>query len=154
MISRRRTRELLLQSLYARTESEAIFDRESFLSSFQKPEDDYLDEIYFTNLETAILSHEKELMSIVARLAPKFELSTMPVLHILILCISLSEILYLPVLEIPVTVSINEAIELAKKFSDDQGKGFVNGTLATFMKEKETLLASYPVTDFRLFTQD
>lgn len=44
----------------------------------------------------------------------------MPLLHILILMIALTEILYVSDLEIPESVSVNEAIELAKKFSDDQ----------------------------------
>lgn len=150
-LSRRRTRELLLQSFYSRTEMDSGFDRSAFLESFQKPEDNYLDEVYFNSMEEQILSHQDELTSIIARLAPKFELSTMPVLHILIIMISLTEILYFTLEEIPVSVSINEAIELAKKFSDDHGKAFVNGTLATFMKEREVLTASYPSVDFHLF---
>jgi transcription termination factor NusB len=36
-------------------------------------------------------------------------------------------------------VSINEALELAKRFSDDQGRMFINGALSTFLKKKDTL---------------
>ena len=32
--------------------------------------------------------------------------------------------------EIPVKVAINEAVELAKRYSSDQGPSFVNGVLA------------------------
>ena len=32
--------------------------------------------------------------------------------------------------DIPVGVAINEAVELAKKFSSDEGPSFVNGVLA------------------------
>lgn len=44
-----------------------------------------------------------------------------------ILRLSLSEIRYG---EIPYQVSINEAVELAKKYSDDDAPSFVNGVLA------------------------
>lgn len=37
---------------------------------------------------------------------------------------------------IPVSVSINEAIELAKKYSEQTSGGFVNGVLANFAQKK------------------
>ena len=36
--------------------------------------------------------------------------------------------------DIPVSVSINEAVELAKKYGRDESGGFVNGVLAKFAK--------------------
>lgn len=56
--------------------------------------------------------------------------------------ISLTELLYWTWEAIPESVSVNEAIELAKRFSDDQGKGFINGALSTFLKEQERRLSS------------
>ncbi len=38
--------------------------------------------------------------------------------------------------EIPFKVAINEAIELAKKYGEDSSKNFVNGILASIVKEK------------------
>lgn len=37
--------------------------------------------------------------------------------------------------EVPTGVAINEAVELSKKFSSDDGPAFVNGVLAKFTKE-------------------
>ncbi len=37
--------------------------------------------------------------------------------------------------EIPYKVAINEAIELAKKYGEDSSKNFVNGILASIVKE-------------------
>jgi transcription antitermination protein NusB len=151
-ISRRRTRELLLKSLYARSELHESFDRDIFLSTHHDEDEAFMDKAYFDAMESSLLSHEKELISIIARLAPKFELSTMPVLHILFIMIALSEILYFHIEEIPTAVSVNEAIELAKKFSDEHGKAFVNGTLATFLRDKDTLLSSLSLVSFSLFS--
>ena len=38
--------------------------------------------------------------------------------------------------EVPYKVSINEAVELAKKYGEDKSKKFVNGILASIVKEK------------------
>lgn len=38
--------------------------------------------------------------------------------------------------EIPTEICINEAVELAKKFSTDKSDGFVNGILAEYVKNK------------------
>ena len=50
-----------------------------------------------------------------------------------ILKLAIYEILYV---QIPYKVAINEAIELAKKYGDDSSKSFINGILATVVKEK------------------
>ena len=44
-----------------------------------------------------------------------------------ILRVAVSEILHID--DIPYNVSVNEAVELAKKFSDDQAPKFINGVL-------------------------
>lgn len=51
--------------------------------------------------------------------------------NLAILRLSLSEIKYG---DIPYQISINEAVELAKKYSDDDAPGFVNGVLADAIK--------------------
>jgi transcription termination factor NusB len=44
----------------------------------------------------------------------------MPHIHILILMIALTEMLFVTTETIPPSVSTNEAIELAKRFTDEQ----------------------------------
>ena len=39
--------------------------------------------------------------------------------------------------EIPVGVAINEAVELAKKFSGDEGPAFVNGVLGKVASQEQ-----------------
>jgi N utilization substance protein B len=51
-----------------------------------------------------------------------------------ILRISTFEILYRD--DIPVKVSVNEAVELAKQYSDEASSSFINGILAEIIKEK------------------
>ena len=55
-----------------------------------------------------------------------------------ILLIATYEILFLP--DVPDKVSVNEAVELAKTYSTDNSPSFINGVLASVIKEKENLL--------------
>ncbi len=52
-----------------------------------------------------------------------------------ILQLAVYEMMYEP--DIPVPVSVNEAIELAKKYSTDQSPAFINGVLGTISRELE-----------------
>ena len=152
MISRRKSREFLLQSLYSRHELKWDFSRESFIEAYFSDDNSIeLDTTYVDTMEVAILWHEKELLGIIAVLAPKFELASLPVMHIMIIMIALAEILYTPELDTPDAVAVNEAIELAKRFSDDQGRMFINGALSTFLKEREKVMFRTKETEFRIF---
>jgi transcription termination factor NusB len=46
---------------------------------------------------------------------------------------------------------VNEAIELAKRFSDDQGKGLVNGALSTFLKDRDKIKLGAKEGIFKVF---
>jgi N utilization substance protein B len=150
MHSRRKSREFLLQSLYARATRGGEFERDEFIVSYFSWENKIdLEKSYVDAIETALLAHEKELLSIITGLSLKFELATLPVLHILIIMIALTEMRYAKDLAIPEAVAVNEAIELAKRFSDDGGREFVNGVLSSYIKEPEK--QSEEVSDFRVF---
>ena len=55
-------------------------------------------------------------------------------IDLVILKLAIYEIKYK---ELPYKVVINEAVELAKKYGEDNSKNFVNGILASIVKEKE-----------------
>lgn len=151
MISRRQTREYLLQTLYARVNL-SPFDRDIFYGAYFLG--DYslsLDMVYLEGMEKLIIENEWKLIGIIALLAPRFDLETIPVLHTIILIISLTEMIYWTGEPIPNSVSVNEAIELTKKFSDDQWKWFINGALSTFLKERESIVVQAEDGKFRIF---
>lgn len=54
-------------------------------------------------------------------------------IDISLLKLAIYEMLYV---KIPYKVAINEAIELAKKYGDESSKSFINGILASIVKEK------------------
>lgn len=57
-------------------------------------------------------------------------------INLVLLKLAIYEILYT---EIPYKVAINEAIEIAKKYGDDNSPNFINGILASIVKESENL---------------
>lgn len=78
----------------------------------------------------------------------------MPTVNILPIFIAAYEMLYVTVDPIPEKVSIDEAIELAKKFSDEGAKMLVNGVLNSVKNEKEAILkelASFVPVPKRIF---
>lgn len=140
-VSRRKTRSYLLQALYARSMGGAGFEESVFLHTFfDEAACESMDVPYFQAMFTGIIEKEGELLTIIHKYAPKFDITSMPVGNLLPIMIASYEMLYLTIDTIPEKVSINEAIELAKTFSDDTARTMVNGVLNALKDEKSTIL--------------
>ena len=59
----------------------------------------------------------------------------MPKTDIAILRSAVAEILYA---EVPSAVSVNEAVELAKKYGEESSPSYINGILGAIVKAKES----------------
>ena len=62
-----------------------------------------------------------------------WKLSRLPRVTLTVLRLSFCELLYFP--DIPVRVSINEAVELAKKYATEEDASYINGVLGTFVRK-------------------
>jgi len=80
-----------------------------------------------------IITHKKELDKMLDESAEGWSISRMPVLDRNILRIGLYEILYDR--DIPDSVSINEAVEMANMYSTEDSGRFVNGILGRLVKD-------------------
>lgn len=96
---------------------------------------------YFLESFSGIVVREGELSAVVRKYAPKFDIHMMPVVNLLPIFIAAYEMLYLECDQVPERVSIDEAIELTKKFSDEQSRTLVNGVLNSLKNEKASLKA-------------
>ena len=138
--SRRKTRQCLFQALYSRVNLWSSFDKEDFLESFYDEEyTQAIDEIYFNETFSWIIEKESELVAIVKTLAPKFDIVTMPLINVLPIFIASYEMLYLKCDNVPEKVSIDEALELTKIYSDDNWRIFVNWVLNSLKDKKSTI---------------
>lgn len=59
----------------------------------------------------------------------------LPKVSLAIMRLALCEILFVP--SVPTGVSINEAVELAKKFATQEDASFINGILGKYVRENE-----------------
>ena len=80
------------------------------------------------NKETILKLIEKNLKS-------DWKIDRISKIDIAILKLAIYELEYT---EIPFKVVINEAVEIAKKYGEDTSKNFINGILASIVKEKNS----------------
>lgn len=88
------------------------------------------EKIYMTNKYKDIYAHIEELDAAINEVAKGWKTTRMGKVDLTLIRLAVYEIRFEE--EIPVKVSINEAIELAKKYGTDDSPAFVNGILAKF----------------------
>ncbi len=79
------------------------------------------------------LHHETELDELIAPFLENWDKERLAMMDFILMKMTVSEMLYCP--EIPVKVSINEYIELAKLYSTPKSGEFINGILDAIMKQ-------------------
>jgi N utilization substance protein B len=79
--------------------------------------------------------HEAEIDELLQRISEHWSVSRMPLVDRSILRMAAYEILYVD--DVPHSVTINEAVELAKVFGGDDSSKFVNGVLGKLAEEIE-----------------
>lgn len=131
MGKRREARELVLQSLYCWEISGKKPD-EVFSDLVSKTELDSSSRVFSRELFKQVLNHQKEIDELIKKNVQHWDFSRIAVVDKNILRIGICELLYLD--DIPVKVSLDEAIELAKKYSSEDSGSFVNGVLDAVAK--------------------
>lgn len=90
------------------------------------------DEAYFLDIVYGVINSRDELDDKFVPFLKNWKLERLPQTDRIILEIAVYEIL--TVEEIPTSVSINEAVKLAKKFGTDNSSSYINGVLSNFVK--------------------
>ena len=126
MSSRRRSREMAIQVLYqvdmAQTDlAEAL---RLFCEHFKAPQS--IRDFAF-ELARGAYEHLEEVDSLIKRFSEHWRLERMPTVDRNILRLAIYELLYQP--DIPAKVSINEAVDLGKKYGSEDSGSFINGIL-------------------------
>jgi len=92
---------------------------------------------YGMSLVDLIQEHRAELDAIIAEKAQGWDLDRMATLDKIILCIALTELQYQP--DVPVKVVLEEAVQIANKFSTEDSSRFINGILNQYARDKGML---------------
>ena len=90
--------------------------------------DDYIKQVFF-----GVYENVEELDKIISDCAVGWSISRISKTALAVLRLALFEIKFMT--DIPVSVSINEAVELCKKYATKEDASFVNGILATVSKQ-------------------
>ncbi len=115
--------ELLFETEFKKDESaEEIFSLAASDREFTLAAGSYIKDVYFDLLDKLDVIDE-----MIGKCASGWKIERLSKLSRSIMRICVYEILYRD--DIPVSVSINEAVELSKKFDDSKAKAFVNGVL-------------------------
>ncbi|HBX24396.1 MAG TPA: transcription antitermination factor NusB [Desulfotomaculum sp.] len=135
-MSRRKARESAMQVLYQVDVGK--MDVEDAFQHLQEKlniniEDRDLD--FARHLVLGAIDKLPELDSEISRLSRDWKLERIAAVDRSILRMALYEIFYDP--GTPYNVSINEAVEIAKKFCGDQSSKFINGILGKVVQEKQ-----------------
>ena len=133
-MKRTKLRELTFKLIYSETiqkqleeEEEANFCEENEIQTSE--EKAYVQEIWdgIHEKETDILEAKKR------NLKEAWSIERIAKIDLAILKLAIYEMVYS---KTPYKVVINEAVELAKKYGDDNAKAFINGILASIVKEE------------------
>lgn len=129
MASRKRARELVLQSLFGveighRNPEEMVSETCGTAESEQRR--------FVKDLVLGTLDYADESDRVLAPLLEGWTIERLPTIDRLLLRMSVFELAHR---ETPAAVVINEAVELAKKFSTDDSPRFVNGVLSSVSKQ-------------------
>ncbi|NOX36189.1 MAG: transcription antitermination factor NusB [Calditrichaeota bacterium] len=130
MISRRHARRIALQILFANEflkEDVQTVSRRVLESLEEKPSN------FTMELVEKTARNKDELDRLIEEHLKNWDLSRIAVLDRVLIRMALAEMLYFP--DIPVEVTINEALEIGKDFCNLKSRRFINGILDSIYKD-------------------
>ena len=89
---------------------------------------------YIRRLVAGVDDHGAELDGYIAKYAVGWNFARIPLVASAIMRVAMYEILYMP--DIPNSASINEAVEIAKKYETPETVKFINGILGSFVRRE------------------
>ena len=88
---------------------------------------DYVNNVYY-----GVVNHFDELKEDISKTTKSFSVDRIFKVDFALLLLALYEIKYMP--DVPNAVSVNEVLNLSKKYSTEKSSSYINGILANFVK--------------------
>ncbi len=136
-VSRRKARKQAFECLYGLI-FESAADERSLRRVFARcPHDveegeDDTGQDFAWELVRGVWTDQREIDALIVRFSKNWKLARIAKVELTILRLAVYEILRRP--DIPLRVSLNEAIELAKRYGDENSRNFINGILDAIAK--------------------
>lgn len=132
-MNRSRIRELTFQLLFQGEIQKEITDEDIKLFIENNNIDDEEAISYISDITKGIKENEEKIISLIgSNLKEQWNIERISKINLALLKLAIYEILFS---ETPFKVVINEAVELAKKYGEDTSAIFINGVLASVVKE-------------------
>ena len=125
---RREARELALQMLYALDSNSSVGLRET-LQTFREEQAEISGRVrdFAEGLVQGVQAERQTIDEAIKARSKNWSLSRMPRVDLNVMRLAAYELMYRP--DIPKKVSINEAIEIVRRYGDKESPAFVNGIL-------------------------
>ncbi|MGB9080386.1 MAG: transcription antitermination factor NusB [Desulfuromonadaceae bacterium] len=125
---RREARELALQMLYALDSNSSVGVRET-LQTFREEQVEITGRVreFAEGLVQGVQAQREVIDEAIRARSKNWSLSRMPRVDLNVMRLAAYELMFRP--DIPKKVSINEAIEIVRRFGDKESPAFVNGIL-------------------------
>lgn len=128
------SRELVFKLLYSlEIQKESDLEQFELFCETNEIEDKNTKE-YMKEIITQVKSHEQEIEKLISKnLKSGWDIKRISKINITLLKLAICEMLYK---NLPYKIVVNEVVELAKSYGDDTSPMFINGVLASIIKEK------------------
>ena len=128
-MSRRDARDIAFKLVfeYNFNKRENVEELEEYCASMEADDVAFVKEVYF-----GVVSHYDELLEQISEHAEKFATDRLFKVDLAILLLAIYEIKYVE--SVPFKVSVDEALNLAKKYSTEKSAKYINGILAKFAR--------------------
>ncbi len=134
MMQRSAMRELAFKLVYGleMQKEESLEQVDIFVESNEITDEKVIQ--YLKDIQKGLASNSKEINALIEEnLKENWSLNRVSKINLSLMKIAIYEMLYK---ELPYKVAINEVVELAKKYSDESAPVFINGILASVVKDK------------------
>lgn len=132
MTNRRQSREFVFRLLFEsgfHTDDELQSMYQTALDEAEIAENDYIKTVF-----SGVMEKRFQIDEIIMRHAIGWKVDRIARVTLAVLRLAVYEILYMP--DIPFNISINEALELTKRYDEDSARTFVNGVLDAVAKKE------------------
>lgn len=116
------TYEMVVTGAYNRQTRDGLLENDSDIESAE----------YIDGITNGIATHFADLKSVIVKYAKGYEYERIYKADLAVLFLACYEIIYT---DTPSAVVVNEAVEIAKSFSEVKSHAFINGILASVIKE-------------------
>lgn len=128
-VSREKAMELIFSIMLSKDSNEEAV--ENFVDNYEGDINE-LDLTYIKRVLAGVTTHTEEIEKEIEKYAENWKIDRISKINLAILKLGIYEMKYFD--EVPDRVAINEAIEIAKKYSDQKSVSFINGVLDKILK--------------------